>query len=171
MKCPCCAASLETLEYEGVSIMTCPGCNGEFIAPDELAHVVTTRSERFQPSTLRAVSDRAPVFGVPAEEQARQLDCPACGDSMRVLNYATDTGICVDRCDGCGGIWLDDQELEKVQALLEDWADRARDQIALIAPRLDDARRSSNSPGGGAFDGSRFAFVNAVINRILDSAA
>ena len=171
MNCPCCNTRLETIEYEGVSINTCPGCKGEFIDPTELSHIVRAREERFAPDVLSSVADRTPVFGVPSDDRTRTLECPACQSHMQVLNYATDTGISIDRCEGCGGVWLDDQELENVQALLELWADRAAEQIMQIAPQLEEARQSAETRASGTFDGSRFAFVNALINRILDTAA
>ena len=96
--------------------------------------------------------------------------CPSCNGSMRVTNYCGDSGVCVDRCDACGGLWLDHLELEKVQVLLEQWADDAPAQIQAVAGELENVRRETAERLDNAFAGSRFAFVNALINRFLDAA-
>ena len=42
---------------------------------------------------------------------------------MAVLNYAQDSGIIINRCPSCGGLWFDRGELDKVQMLVEGIAD------------------------------------------------
>ena len=37
------------------------------------------------------------------------MKCPKCGFDLREVPYR---GITIDKCFECGGIWLDDQELE-----------------------------------------------------------
>ena len=37
------------------------------------------------------------------------MKCPKCGFDLREVPYR---GISIDKCFECGGIWLDDQELE-----------------------------------------------------------
>lgn len=47
------------------------------------------------------------------------LVCPACGEGMTKV-YMHDTGVNVDIClDGCGGIFFDNRELEKVDEARE----------------------------------------------------
>ncbi len=89
---------------------------------------------------------------------------------MSVVNYAGDSGVFVDRCDVCSGLWLDHEELEKVQYVMEKWAEDAQPQIKAIAGELEMARRKAARTGSGAFGGSRFAFINALVNRLLDAA-
>ena len=86
---------------------------------------------------------------------------------MVVTNYGGNSGVYVDRCPGCGSLWLDQQQLEKIQVLMEKWADEAPHELAKIAGKLEAARRRAAPKG---FEGSRFAFVNALINRLLDAA-
>lgn len=48
------------------------------------------------------------------------LNCPACGCEMKKVKLDS-TGFFVDICaDGCGGIWLDNRELDKID---EEWTD------------------------------------------------
>lgn len=170
MHCPQCAATLEATVYEGVPIHTCNTCGGEFVGGEEFRRIVENRKQRFDPSMQDELAGCKPSFGEVASQPERSLLCPACGQPMKVANYAGDTGIFVDRCDVCSGLWLDHEELEKVQIVMERWADEARPQIAAIAGELEEARRKAAGSTTGTFSGSRFAFVNALINRLLDAA-
>ena len=170
MNCPTCTAPLRPIRYEGVSIHTCDGCGGEFVGPDEIAHIVGVREARFGPELAAALASRTPAFGVPESEAARSVACPGCRGRMRPVNYSADTGVCVDRCGSCRGLWLENAELEKIQLLLERWQDEAPAKIRAAATKLAEAQSRAAAASGRAFKASRFAFVNAVINRLLDAA-
>ena len=36
------------------------------------------------------------------------LKCPKCGGTTDAINYGGDTGILIDRCTACQGVWLDE---------------------------------------------------------------
>lgn len=168
--CPIDGTPLRELEYEGVVVRTCPACGGELVPGDALAHIVRTRHEIFSDAERTALADRTPIAGVPIEHTQRQLRSPLTGEPMRVINYAGDSGIFVDRCPTTGAIWLDRDELERIQVLMESWQDAAPESIKAISGRLESARRNAARAGDDAFQGSRFAFVNALMNRFLDAA-
>lgn len=170
MNCARCSTHLRPLEYEGVEVFTCDGCGGEFLGPAELSHIVTTREARFDPELVEALQDHNPIFGVPAADSHDPPNCPACARAMTPINYGGDTGIRVDRCPSCAGVWLDRDELEKVQILMERWSDVAPVQLRAIATQLEQARQRALDRTDNAFSGSRFSFVNALINRLLDAA-
>jgi len=170
MRCPVDNQPLRACRYEGVAVHTCDRCQGELVPGDALARVINIREERFDPELLRLVESSEPIFGVPVSERERTLECPACDTPMNVINYASDSGVFVDRCPACHAIWLDPSELEKVQALLEQWESDAPDQLRAIAHQLDDARSQAAQDAGASFNASRFSFVNALINRLLDAA-
>ena len=171
MHCPLCGTSLREIEYEGVHVHTCDDCGGECIGPDQLAHVVRIRQERFAPEVLSQIEGRAPTFGLTGDgAEHRSLCCPSCSGAMRVVNYSADSGIYMDRCEDCGTMFLDHEELEKIQALMERWGDEAPEQIRAISAELERARRETAEATSRAFAGSRFAFVNALVNRMLDAA-
>ena len=44
---------------------------------------------------------------------SNELICPKCGSSMRSYER---NGVVVDQCTGCGGLFLDKGELEKLSA-------------------------------------------------------
>jgi Zn-finger nucleic acid-binding protein len=170
MNCPSCSAGLRRVSYEGVTVETCDKCGGEFVGPQELGAIVKTRQAVFGESLKQLLKNHEPMFGVPAGAASRSLCCPACQGAMQMMNYATDSGIAIDRCDECGGVWLDHDELEKVQLIMETWQDQAPAKLTAIAGKLEEGRRKSAERTNKAFAGSRFAFVNALINRLLDAA-
>ncbi len=170
MQCPQCAAPLQAILYEGVPIHTCDACGGEFVGGDEFARIVDNRHEKFSGQQRLELADCKPSFGQTASQPDRSLECPACGQKMKVTNYAGDSGIFVDHCSVCSGLWLDHAELERIQVVMEKWADEASPQLQSIVEILEVARFEAATRTSETFSGSRFAFVNALINRILDAA-
>lgn len=169
MKCPQCAQELKQVTYETVAIHTCASCGGEFIGTPELGHIVRARQERFSPELRELLAQRTPRPGVAADAHPA-LCCPGCGEPMTVISYGGDSGVFVDRCASCDGMWLDCEELQRIQVLQERWAEEAPDQLKQISVDLEKARWEVAQATSSAFAGSRFAFINALINRYLDAA-
>ena len=48
---------------------------------------------------------------------SNELICPKCGSSMRSYER---NGVVVDQCTGCGGLFLDKGELEKLSGYREE---------------------------------------------------
>ncbi len=168
MNCPQCKAELETIAYEGIQIETCPSCHGEWLDDSELGHVVRTREKRFTEDERRAVAAAKRITGIKPKDVDRDLICPKCGGTTDAIHYGTDSGIVIDRCTSCRGIWLDGGELERVQALVEHWEDGLEGDLAKHGDRL--RRIADEVEQRSTVNVSRFAFMNAIINGILDIA-
>ena len=52
-----------------------------------------------------------------AAARATDMSCPKCGGSFEELSYSAPDPLVVDRCAGCGGIWLDCGEVPRLEAL------------------------------------------------------
>lgn len=162
-KCPRCTADLKTIRYEGTEIETCPVCEGEWLDADELAQIIQRVEHTFSREEMGTL-DRARqrVFRVTHGGQER-LNCPKCPDQkLTPFNYASTSGIILDKCPTCGGIWLDRGELEMVQALVEEWSGYVRrdEQRPDIANRVDE-EEAKRTPSGKVK--SRIGFVAAVL--------
>jgi Zn-finger nucleic acid-binding protein len=141
------------------------------LVPGEaLGQIVNLREERFDSEARAMIESTQPIFGVPAMQSERSLECPCCSNGMDVINYAGDSGVSVDRCPCCQTVWLDEHELENVQILMERWEDEAPETLKRVADQLENARQDAVRGTEGAFCGSRLSFVNALINRLLDAA-
>lgn len=44
-------------------------------------------------------------------QQLHYMKCPKCGFDLHEITLR---GVAIDKCEHCAGIWLDDQELEKI---------------------------------------------------------
>lgn len=165
MQCPRCDVELKTIDYEGVKIETCPGCNGQRLDAGELRHIVEVRDVRFGDEERRAIEAAVSVDPAEVAGAGHGLSCPKCGGLMKTLNYGGDTGIMVDRC-GCGGVWLDSGELDRIQMLVERWRDGFPEDSRRHGPQLRQIAADVNERT--KVDVSRFGFVNAIINGILN---
>ena len=172
MQCPLCQNTLSSIQYEGIAIETCDACEGEWLDGDELGKIVDIREVRFDTDQLRAIAETTPYTGIKLETVDRSLDCPGCGWAMEPFNYGGGTGLILDKCKGCGGYWLDDSELEKVQMLVEGWEDclpddlkRFGSELRQVEVRIDKESdvKVSRIPVIGRF-------INACVNGILDLA-
>ena len=170
MLSPVSGQPMREIDYEGATIFTCEQSGGEFVGPNALAHIVRTRDERFPNDMHATLADASPRSGIDHKEVNRQLDCPSCGGAMQLTNYGMDSGVHVDRCVSCGGMWLDHDELEHIQVLMERWRDEAPTRIAEAHDDIEAARLRAVEQTNNTFAGSRFSFVNAIVNRLLDAA-
>jgi len=113
MNCPKCHVELEPSKFLEVRIETCPSCKGSWFDRNEL------RQARNQ-----ADSDLAWMeFNIWKETDAfhvkrESVPCPSCGEMMALVGYA-DTGVQIDYCRECGGIWLDNDEFSQIIESLE----------------------------------------------------
>ncbi len=170
MNCPNCSRSLRPIQYEGVEIETCDGCGGEWLDDGELGRIVRLREVRFDEAERRAIAHSTAITGVKLADVDRNLVCPKCGGTTDPLNYGGDTGIIIDRCTNCRGLWLDGTELEKIQMLVEGWDAQLPEDLAQYGPKLHDVAarldreddvQASRIPLVGRY-------INALVNRILD---
>ena len=166
MKCPQCDSSLKTITYKGIRLETCPGCGGEWLDDSELRHVTKAREVRFDPQHRRAVAEATKIKGVVLADVGRNLVCPKCGGRTDPINYGGNTGLIIDRCNQCHGIWLDARELEKIQMLIEGWEDGLQDDLAKYAPSLRKVAEQVDRDDDVSV--SRVGFINSIINGILD---
>jgi len=166
MKCPSCSGALTTIDYEGIKIETCNNCQGEWLDADELKHIVRTREIHFDPQERQAIAQATKITGVPLDDEDRDLNCPKCGGQTDAVNYGGDSGIIIDRCTSCGGIWLDAGELEHIQMVVEGWKDGLKGDLAKYSPRLHQIAGKLDQDDDVRV--SRVGFINVLMNGILD---
>lgn len=114
--CPSCRRELRSTALGAVQVDECPACRGLWFEDQEL------RLTKDQSDADLAWLD-FDIWRHPERFQrtARARPCPSCpGREMVALQYDS-TGVTVDGCEGCHGLWLDRGELERiVRALTEE---------------------------------------------------
>jgi Zn-finger nucleic acid-binding protein len=98
------------VEVEGLKVEICSTCKGMFLDPGELNELAGDSSGDFEYCT--AIDDR-----LDTEDLEGEARCPKCEDRpvMRKVEFNSLTDIVLDYCDGCGGLWLDQGELEQIR--------------------------------------------------------
>lgn len=136
MHCPACSGQLEVILYENIEIETCRGCGGEWLDHTELKKIVDQRDVYFDPQQRAEVAKTIKLKQMTTDDVDRKLTCPKCHGVTKAINYSGDSGIIIDRCSGCKGIWLDPGELEKIQMFVEGLDDIVHDDINANSERL-----------------------------------
>ena len=52
------------------------------------------------------------------------------------VNYGDDSGIIIDKCSSCGGVWVDKGELDKLDEIVHGWDDELPDDLKKYGPKL-----------------------------------
>ena len=146
MKCPrCTTAELEGIDYEGVAIDTCPSCQGEWLDKGELQSIIEAREVVFTKEEIEKVEGVKQSITMLMQQPENPLICPHCNVGMRQLNYAYSTGVIIDRCPQCEGVWLDKDELEHIQMIMEECERTLPELEQKMAPLLDEIKATQQA--------------------------
>lgn len=122
-KCPVDDFTLAQETYEGVTIDVCPHCSGVWLDSDELDSIQSAQASDFRDvptsamDTVRAAEDMA---------KARSEDprnCVTCNAGLEQKEYAFASQVIIDQCPNGHGIWLDKDELARLEMFFEDQED------------------------------------------------
>jgi Zn-finger nucleic acid-binding protein len=166
MQCPKCNQPLQGIDYEGVHIETCPACGGDWLDAGELQNILDARDKRFDQNECRAIAQATKISHLKLDTLNRHLTCPNCGAVTHPINYGDDSGIIIDKCASCGGVWLEKGEIEKIQELVEGWDDELPQDLAQYSPKLHQI--AVNEDQNLRVHISHFHLIDSMINGCLD---
>lgn len=111
--CPRCAVPLAAATLQQVPVARCPQCRGLWLEAHALAAARDAADPDLAALEVELWSDpeqfrHAPRSGV----------CPTGDGALHALEYGH-TGVTVDYCDACFGVWLDEREFERIVSALE----------------------------------------------------
>jgi Zn-finger nucleic acid-binding protein len=109
-------ATLQSLAHRaGVEIDRCSACGGIFLNHGELEKIQSAAWAQRAESDEAVPSVVARAY-MSAAERARgerePLRCPSCSGDMHERDWGYGTGVTIDVCIECRGVWLDHGELE-----------------------------------------------------------
>ena len=107
INCPKCSSEVlvETPALGNIPLDVCPGCSGIWFEKGEL-EALLKQSQGGAQADLQLI-----------EPKPEGHDCPACKVKMSRGGLVNPL-LLVDKCEACGGIWLDARELTLVKKLL-----------------------------------------------------
>ena len=114
MNCPRCRTELQHQTLDGVEIEECRECQGIWLDAERLRRLKDSADPDLQWMDFD-LWNHADQFHI-AE---RPVECPICATALVAIEYG-DTGVEIDYCNGCRGVWLDADEFGKIIAHLSD---------------------------------------------------
>ncbi|MBN1870680.1 MAG: zf-TFIIB domain-containing protein [Candidatus Omnitrophica bacterium] len=115
MKCPHCKKDLEQIDFRGIVINECPQCRGRWFDRGELQKAKDNMDEDLCWLDFDPFSKKEKHFSMVPEEGGI---CPKCTENMAMLAYAN-SGVVIEKCEQCRGVWLKEGEFKKIVAYLE----------------------------------------------------
>ena len=114
-RCPRCEIQLRRQDIDGVTIEYCTKCNGLCLDSGELDQLAAQTAGSVEYSTI---SDDS----LQNDDGRPEINCPKCEATakMRKVEFLHHTDIVLDRCDSCGVLWLDTNELEAINKHIKD---------------------------------------------------
>lgn len=111
MKCPACRRELKNIKVGSVNLDICQGgCGGIWFGGAELDKVVKSVAVG-----TKTVAEITRSIEVTADEH-RVIKCVSCrGVKLEQKLFSLGSGVIMDRCPKCEGIWLDHGELETIR--------------------------------------------------------
>lgn len=110
--CPKCQTFLTMILSGGVEGDTCPSCNGIWLDRMEEKDFLQFKPEVFSLDDILHLRKFYQPSG--KLDPVRYVPCPICGEMMNRIQWASFSGVVVDRCED-HGTWYDAGELEKIQ--------------------------------------------------------
>lgn len=112
MNCPRCKEELSVVNISGTTVDKCNSCGGLWLDLGELEKVKSSPDkDTIDTGDEGNLQNLNCVSG--------QLSCPRCENLMDEINYLVSSGIKIDRCPVCEGIWLDKGEFNAIVKYLQ----------------------------------------------------
>jgi Zn-finger nucleic acid-binding protein len=114
--CPECQQELNLERFHGVDLDVCTECAGLWFDPAELRRLITS-----DPIALVSLDDhivREIRHGASAPLATMTLHCPDCAMPLTPFHYEYTSPVQMNACPDCGGFWMLEQELLKLQQWL-----------------------------------------------------
>ncbi len=120
--CPEHNICLQTIEYEGELVEQCALCGGLWCSLNSIEAILKKRIQKFDKETIQTSKDyNFPSLQLDMKKvkfEARK--CLECGEDMKKHDFSKSINISIDRCLKGHGIWLDKDEIDRIQVLVED---------------------------------------------------
>jgi Zn-finger nucleic acid-binding protein len=114
--CPRCDAPLKGDVYYGLRLDVCQTCDGIWFDADEFSNLMQRDIENIRP--LQKLVGAGKVNMDAVLETRNVLMCPACYLPMEGQQFGGSSGVRIERCPQCKGVWVDAGELVLIAQFL-----------------------------------------------------
>lgn len=111
--CPKCKVDLKPKVVGPVELDECEQCKGVWFDKDELRQAKDITDSDLNWMDFEIWKHEGSFKAKPSE-----INCPVCKIQTQRIDYGT-TGVEVDYCSSCRGVWLDENEFNKIIDSLE----------------------------------------------------
>jgi Zn-finger nucleic acid-binding protein len=87
---------------------------------------------------------------------------------MEHFNYVETSGIILHKCLECGGIWMDKDQLRKVEEAVNGWKAGLNQDVRKYGKVLEKVEAQEQREVYKSVSISRFGFVNAVLRQFCE---
>lgn len=109
--CPACHCGLDSFVFEGVLLNHCGACGTLWLDRGELGKLIQLDREQLDQLERRT----RPATPVVIPQVSVAPFCPACNADMHHHEYALGSGVFLDTCASCQGVWMDSAALVSIQ--------------------------------------------------------
>ena len=127
MDCPACGHKMKKYELSPCDLDQCEHCGGVWFEYGEL--------KQLQEIDDNSLVEILHANSLESRDERTRLKCPVCDVEMKHYQYDYSSGIWIDRCDKCKGVYLDHKDLEKLDEYLDTYH-KWDEKIAEILPEL-----------------------------------
>lgn len=120
MLCPVCQDELENQILKGNLYHKCPACDGLWFDKGELTQIKQEKDWFKIDSKHKDASTKI---------DKSDISCPRDKETLHTIEYEHDTGIKVNICSKCEGLWLDAGEVQAIHKAGETWLQKIKDVI------------------------------------------
>lgn len=120
MNCPNCRTDLEDHILQGKIYHKCPSCGGLWFDKGELA-LLMQEKDWFKIDSKH--SDASSYINT------GNLPCPRDSNTMHTIKYSHESGVNINLCSLCEGLWLNAGDIYDIHKAGETWIERIRDII------------------------------------------
>ncbi len=161
MICPKCKVELKEFTSGSLKLDKCESCGGVWFDKNELKKVIDKRDKDLDWVHLDLWNKKEKFIA-----KGGKRVCPFCKKILLTLQYNR-SGVEVDACVACGGIWLDKGEMEKIV----DYLERSLDQKTVpeyIREIIKEGDRAIARPERGAIEAHHILILAKLLQyRIL----
>ncbi len=122
-KCPVDDFTLAQESYEGVTIDVCPHCSGVWLDSGELESIQSAQASDFRDVPTGSMDAVRAAENMAKARSETPRNCVVCNAGLEQKEYAFASQVMIDQCPNGHGIWLDKDELARLEMFFEDQED------------------------------------------------